>query len=121
MLLNSRHSVTTAHSLRPEGQLVANPITIDIPHKLGRAGARARLEGRIGSLAETFPGGGAVTHRWEGDTMIFNVHAMGQSIASRLDVHDAHVHAVIDLPPLLSLFAERIRAKFSKGMPKLLE
>ena len=100
---------------------MANPISLDIPHKLGRAGARARLEGRIGSLADTFPGGGTVVHRWEDDTLIFNVQAMGQSIASRLDVHDAHVHAVIDLPPLLSLFAERIRAKFTKDMPKLLE
>ncbi len=100
---------------------MANPISVDIPHKLGRNGARARLDGRIAKLAETFPGGGAVTHRWEGDTMIFNVHAMSQSIASRLDVHDTHVHLVIDLPPLLSLFAERIRAKFTKDMPKLLE
>ena len=100
---------------------MANPITVDIPHKLGRAGARARLEGRIGALVETFPGGGTVTHRWEGDTMIFNIQAMGQSIASRLDVRDAHVHAVIDLPPFLSLFAERIRAKFQKEVPKLLE
>jgi hypothetical protein len=100
---------------------MANPITIDIPHTLGRASARARLDGRISTLADTFPGGGTVVHRWEGDTMIFNVQAMGQSIASRLDVHDSHVHAVIDLPPLLSLFAERIRAKFSKDVPKLLE
>ncbi len=53
--------------------------------------------------------------------MVFTVQAMGQSIASRLEVHDAHVHAVIDLPPFLSLFAERIRAKLSKDGPKLLE
>ena len=100
---------------------MTNPITVDIPHKLGRVGARARLESRIDTLVEMFPGGGTVTHHWEGDTMIFNIQAMGQSIASRLDVHDSHVHAVINLPPLLSLFAERIRAKFQKQVPKLLE
>jgi hypothetical protein len=100
---------------------MANPVTVDIPHRLGRNGARSRLDGSIGKLADMFPGGGTVTHHWEGDTMVFTVQAMGQSIASRLEVHDAHVHAVIDLPPFLSLFAERIRAKLSKDGPKLLE
>jgi len=100
---------------------MTNPLTVDIPHKLGRDAARSRLDGGIGKLADMFPGGGAITHRWEGDTMLFTVQAMGQTIASRLEVHDAFVHAVIDLPPFLSLFAERIRAKLSKDGPKLLE
>lgn len=100
---------------------MANPVTVDIPHKLGRDSARSRLDGSIGKLADMFPGGGNVTHHWEGDTMVFTVQAMGQSIASRLEVHDAHVHAVIDLPPFLSLFADRIRAKLNKDGPKLLE
>jgi hypothetical protein len=100
---------------------MANPVTVDIPHRLGRNGARSRLDGSIGKLADMFPGGGTVTHHWEGDTMVFTVQAMGQSIASRLEVRDAHVHAVIDLPPFLSLFAERIRAKLGKDGPKLLE
>lgn len=100
---------------------MANPVTVDIPHKLGRDSARSRLDGGIGKLADMFPGGGNVMHHWEGDTMVFTVQAMGQSIASRLEVHDAHVHAVIDLPPFLSLFADRIRAKLNKDGPKLLE
>lgn len=100
---------------------MANPLTVDIPHKLGRDVARSRLDGGIGKIADMFPGGGTVTHRWEGDTMIFTIQAMGQAIASRLEVHDAHVHAVIDLPPFLSLFADKIRAKLSKDGPKLLE
>ena len=100
---------------------MTNPVTVDIPHKLGRDSARSRLDGGIGKLADMFPGGGNVTHHWEGDTMVFTVQAMGQSIASRLEVHDAHVHAVIDLPPFLSLFADRIRAKLNKDGPRLLE
>ena len=97
------------------------PLTVDIPHKLGREGARARLEGGIGKLASMFPGGGAVEHRWDGDRMHFTVRAMGQMVASRLDVFDDHVLAEIDLPPFLALFAEKIREKLTRDGPKLLK
>ena len=100
---------------------MANSLTVDIPHRLGRDTARSRLDGGIGKLADMFPGGGTISHHWEGDRMIFTVQAMGQSIACRLDVHDTNVHAEIDLPPFLSLFADKIRAKLSKDGPKLLE
>lgn len=100
---------------------MANPVIVDIPHKLGRDSARSRLDGSIGKLADMFPGGGTVTHHWSGDTLVFTVQAMGQTIASRLEIHDTYVHAVVNLPPFLSLFAERIRAKLGKEGPKLLE
>jgi hypothetical protein len=98
-----------------------DPVIVDIPHKLGREGARARLAGGVGKLGEMIPGGGAVDARWEGDTLHFTVTAMGQTVASRLDVHDAHVHAEVDLPPFLALFAGKIREKLQKEAPRLLE
>lgn len=96
------------------------PITVEIPHELGRAGARARVAGGVGKLADMFPGGGTVEHRWDGDTLDFTVTAMGQRVASRLEVMDDKVRAVVDLPPLLALFADKIRAKLAKEAPKLL-
>jgi len=33
------------------------PVVIDVPHKLGRAGARERLKSRIGELGGHMPGG----------------------------------------------------------------
>jgi hypothetical protein len=100
---------------------MADPITVDIPHKLGREAARARIAGGIGKLAGMFPGGGQVEERWEGDTLHFTVSAMGQRVASRLEVHDGHVHAVVDLPPMLALFAAKIREKLASEAPKLLK
>lgn len=100
---------------------MSTPITVDIPHKLGREAARSRIDGGIGKLADMFPGGGTVTHRWEGETMHFTVEALGQSVGSTLEVREDHVHAVIDLPPFLSLFADKIRSKLQKDGPKLLE
>ncbi|MBB5710066.1 polyhydroxyalkanoic acid system family protein [Sphingomonas xinjiangensis] len=99
---------------------MADPITLDIPHKLGRDAAKARIGGGIGKLADMFPGGGNVDQRWEGDTMHFTVSAMGQKVASRLEVSEDKVHAVVDLPPMLALFASKIREKLAREAPKLL-
>ena len=100
---------------------MAKPVTVDIPHKLGRDGARARLAGGVGKIGSMFPGGGTVDERWDGDTLHFTVSAMGQSVASRLEVFEDRVHAEVDLPPMLSLFAGKIREKLLKEAPKLLE
>jgi hypothetical protein len=100
---------------------MSEPIEVDIPHKLGMAGARARLEAGVGKIAGMFPGGGVVQHRWDGDTMHFTVSAMGQTIASKLDVFESRVHATVDLPPMLALFANKIREKLQRDGPKLLE
>ena len=99
---------------------MADPITVDIPHKLGKAGARARIDSRIGELAGMIPGGAEVDHRWDGDTLHFTVAAMGQRIASTLEVFDERVRATVDLPPFLALFANKIREKLARDAPKLL-
>ena len=100
---------------------MSQPVEIDIPHRLGKAAARARIEGGFGQIAERIPGGHVTQHRWEGDSLIFTIEALGQRIASRLDIFDARVHATVDLPPFLALFAGAIHAKLAKEGPKLLE
>ncbi|WP_174279592.1 polyhydroxyalkanoic acid system family protein [Sphingomonas bacterium] len=99
---------------------MAQPITLDLPHSLGKARVRERLDSRIGRLGDRIPGGARVEHRWDGDTLLFSVHAMGQEVKSSVTVFDTHVHAVIDLPGLLGLFAGPIRAAIQREAPKLL-
>ena len=100
---------------------MGEPVSVDVPHKLGREAARARIAGGIGKLADMFPGGGTLDQRWDGDTLHFTLSAMGQQVASRLEVFEHHVHAEVDLPPMLALFAGKIREKLAKEAPKLLE
>lgn len=97
------------------------PIEIDLPHKLGRAAARARIEAGAGKMASFIPDGTVSEHRWDGDTLSFTVEALGQRVASRLTVMDDKVHCVFDLPPFLALFADKIRARLAKDGPKLLK
>jgi hypothetical protein len=99
---------------------MADPVVVDIPHKLGRDAARARIAGGVGKIAEVVPGGGQVEQRWEGDTLHFSVAAMGQRVASRLQVFEDKVHAEVDLPPMLALFASKVREKLVEKGVKLL-
>ncbi|MGK6322328.1 polyhydroxyalkanoic acid system family protein [Sphingomonas sp. DT-51] len=99
---------------------MSRPVEVDLPHQLGRAGAKQRIEGGFGKLAGYVPGGHVTEHRWDGDTLHFVVEGMGQRVAVRLDVADNNVHAVFELPGLLAMFAEPLRAKLEKDGPKLL-
>lgn len=100
---------------------MSQPIELDVPHKLGKAAARARVEQGFKGLADMIPGGRVTENRWSGDTLSFTVEGMGQRIAARLEVFETKVHAAVDLPPLLAMFAGPLRDKLAKEAPKLLE
>lgn len=97
-----------------------DPITIDIPHTLGLAAARRKLADGVGQIAGFVPGGSLKSHRWEGDTLFFELEALGQRVATKLEVFDTRIHAVVDLPPAAALFANTIRARLGRIGTKLL-
>ena len=99
---------------------MADPFTFDIPHTLDRAQARARIEKGSGQLAGIVPGGTVKALRWEGDTLSFTIDALGQSVATQIEVFDDHVRATFDLPPMLALIAQTLRAKLLSATTKLL-
>ncbi len=100
---------------------MADPITLDIPHKLGKAAVRERLDSGIGKIGSIIPGGGQVQHAWDGDTMNFTVSALGQTMACKATVFEDKVHAEVDLPPMFALFAGKIREALGQELPKLLK
>ena len=53
--------------------------------------------------------------------MHFTVQAMGQSIGCRATGYDTNVHAIVDLPGFLGLFAGKIRDVIQQEAPKLLK
>ncbi|WP_254514774.1 polyhydroxyalkanoic acid system family protein [Novosphingobium sp. G106] len=73
----------------------------------------------MGQIAGIVPGG-LKEHRWDGDTLYFVIEAMGQRVASRIEVHDANIHAVVDLPPLAALFAGAIKEQLGQVGNRLL-
>ena len=94
---------------------MATPITVSIPHQLGRAEARRRIETGFGKIVHLLPGGtGTCSERWDGDRLIFSVAAMGQTVAGVIDVLDAAVTMEIELPGVLGLIAGGLKNRLQK-------
>lgn len=100
---------------------MTDPITIDIPHQLGLEGARAKLEQGVGQIAGVIPGGSMRSHRWQGNTLHFEIEALGLRVDTKLEVFETRIHAVVGLPPLFALFATKIKAKLEQVGTKLLK
>ena len=98
------------------------PLTLNIPHQLGRAEARRRIETGFARSLGGVPGGlGAISQRWEGDRLVFSVVALAQTITGFVDVADAAVTMEIHLPGVLGLIASGFRSRLQKAGQLLLE
>jgi hypothetical protein len=87
---------------------MSNPLTVDLPHKLGAEEARRRIERNVGKLAGHIPGGAQVGSRWTGDRLDLDIGAMGQQVAAQIDVQESVVRLTISLPPALAFFGGMI-------------
>lgn len=85
---------------------MSTPLVVSIPHRLGREEARRRLQAGLTRAAASVPVLKVDEERWDGDSMMFRVRALGQAAAGRVDVEDAHVRVEVTLPWLLQRFAE---------------
>ena len=95
---------------------MATPISISIPHRLGRAEARHRIEAGFASIVRQLPGvGGACSESWDGDRLTFSVAAMGQTVAGVVDVLDAAVTMEIELPGVLGMVASGLKGRLQKA------
>ncbi len=91
------------------------PVTITIPHQLGRAEARRRIDDGFAKLVGQFPGSaGANRQAWSGDRLDFQLSALGQSIGGSVDVADAAVTIEVRLPGLLGAIANGLKDKLRK-------
>ena len=86
------------------------PLTVSIPHRLGREEATRRLKTGLTRAAASVPVLKVDEERWEDNRMIFRVRALGQAASGHLDVADDHVRVEVTLPWLLQRFAEVAQA-----------
>jgi putative polyhydroxyalkanoate system protein len=100
---------------------MTHPLKIQIPHQLGRAEARRRIETGFEKLLRQLPGrAGARTERWEGDRLTFSVATMGQTVSGTIDVLENVVTMEIELPGLLGQIASAFKGKLQKAGQMLL-
>jgi putative polyhydroxyalkanoic acid system protein len=100
---------------------MTTPLTVTIPHQLGRAEARRRIETGFANMLHGLPGGsGQCSQRWEGDRLVFSVAALAQTVTGFVDVGDAAVTMEIQLPGVLGLIASGFRSRLQKAGQLLL-
>ena len=97
------------------------PINVTIPHQLGRAEARRRIEAGFAKLVATLPGSPSrSSDRWDGDRLIFSLATMGQTIAGVIDVRDAVVLMEVELPSWVGVIARGFKDRLQKAAQLLL-
>lgn len=100
---------------------MSKPITVSIPHELGRAEARRRLEEGFGRFEKQFAGATDVKRAWSGDRLGFSLKVMGQGISGHLDVLEAAVRIEVLLPAFLAMIAGKLTGRLQKEGQILLE
>lgn len=100
---------------------MSSPIVVDLPHSLGAAEARRRIENGIGGLAGFIPGGADVRSSWTDDRLDLFVRAMGQEVTAKIQVFDAIVRVEVVLPPALGFFGRAIEKVLRRKGADLLE
>ncbi len=101
---------------------MSKPLVVSIPHSLGRAEATRRLQKGLVEARQKFGSVvGFVDETWTGDHLDFKVAAMGQTIGGRLDVADEAVRLEVDLPLILSVFAEKAKPMIQRQGTLMLE
>ena len=100
---------------------MSQPIIVDVPHSLGAAEAKRRIQANIHTLGSKLPAGATATPSWEGDRLKLDVAMLGQQMEAGMDIYDASVRVTVLLPPALAFFRHAIEAGLRQGGAALLE
>jgi len=98
------------------------PITVTISHRLGRDGAKERIDNGLASIrAEVAAYVKTLDYNWNGYNLDFRVVAMMQTITGRIEVYEDFVKVELALPRLLHLVAKTIKGRIENRASTLLE
>jgi hypothetical protein len=101
---------------------MSKAITVNIPHELGRAEARRRIDEGFSRFSSQLGGGvGALTKSWDGDRLNFSLTAMGQAISGVIDVAESVVKLEVLLPNLLAMIAGKLKGRLQTEGQLLLD
>src|SRR5262245_60733770 len=91
---------------------MSKAITLTIPHELGRAEARRRIDEGFANLTRSLGAvAGALSKSWTGDRLSFAFSALGQQISGIVDVEDASVKLEVLLPNVLAMLANKVKGR----------
>lgn len=101
---------------------MSKPLVVTVPHQLGLAEAKRRLEEGVTTLKSKFADKvSSIDERWSGDRLDVDVKALGQNVSAALEVAEDHVQVEVQLPWMLAMIAHRAKGMIQKEGQVLLE
>jgi putative polyhydroxyalkanoate system protein len=102
---------------------MGRPITITLPHQLGKAEARSRIANGFGQLEAQMAAASVsnVRQAWSGDRLNFSAQALGQTFNGAIDVGEQDIRIEVDLPGLLGMFGKKIAGSLQRQGRLLLD
>ena len=98
------------------------PLTVSVPHRLGREEAVRRLTGGMSHIVSNL--GSLITVEqevWSGDTLTFQMRGFGQSASGTITAFEDTVRIEVMLPWLLAKLGEKLLPALKKETSLLLE
>ena len=101
---------------------MSTPVTISVPHRLGKAEALRRLQTGLGRMRTNLSTLITIEQEvWSGDTLRFQMRGLGQTAAGSIDVLEDSLRIEVTLPWLLAKMAERLAPAMRREATLLLE
>ena len=100
---------------------MSKPVTVEIPHALGLAEARRRIDAGLGQLTQQIGSVGDVTHAWEGDVLRFSLQAIGQTVTGTIAVEARVVRLEVHLPGIFAMVANKVKGRLRDEAQLLLQ
>ncbi len=101
---------------------MSKPLTVTIPHQLGRDEAKKRLEEGMGQARSYLtPVATSMDEHWTDDRMDFRVVALAQTVTGYIDVQDDCVNVEVQLPWALGLLANKVKDRLQQQGTLMLE
>jgi hypothetical protein len=98
------------------------PITVTISHRLGRDGAKQRIDRGMQSIrSEILNYVSTVDYSWDEYRLNFRAVAMMQTVTGAIEVFDDHVRIAIELPWFLHLVGRSVADRIRHRAAALLE
>ena len=90
---------------------MSRPLTVTIPHNLGRGVALTRVKDGIAQLRSSYAGQLSILEEaWSGDRLDFRLTALKQTVSGSIEVAETTVTVSVILPIFLSVLAEKAKA-----------
>ncbi len=101
---------------------MGTPVTVAVPHRLGREEAVRRLKSGLSTMRGNLSSLVTIEREnWNGDTLQFDMRGLGQTAAGTITVFDDNIRIEVTLPWLLAKVAERLQPALKREATLLLE